>query len=88
MISSVIHVRKSVLFHNKDIWVKKENKDFDVAMGCYGGAEVCELVGLYILDSLCKEFGKGNLGLYRDDGLACFQQYSWNKIRKNKEENM
>ena len=30
-------------------WVKKEcNDDFDIPMGCYDGAEICKLVGIYI----------------------------------------
>ena len=40
--------------------------------GCYGsfdGAEVCELVGLFILNELSITFGKDRVGLYRDDGL-------------------
>ena len=42
----------------------------------YDGAEVCELVGLYLLNLLTNEFGKHNIGLYRDDGLSCFQNIS------------
>ena len=42
---------------------------FDVTMGCYDGAEVCELVGLFILNSLAEKYGKDYVGLYRDDGL-------------------
>ena len=42
-------------------------------MGCFVGAEICEIVGLYILHILGNKFGKDNLGLYRDDGLACFR---------------
>ena len=42
-------------------------------MGSYDGAEVCELVGLFILNDLCNEYGKDNIGLYRDDGLAIFK---------------
>ena len=43
---TIIHCRKSLLFNNTDIWIKKEgNKDFDVTMGSFDGAEVCELVG-------------------------------------------
>ena len=38
-------------------------------MGSYDGAEVCELVGLFILNDICNEYGKHNIGLYRDDGL-------------------
>ena len=37
-------------------------------MGGFHGAEICDLVGLYIL-SLLKEIIP-NVGLYRDDGLA------------------
>ena len=51
-----------------EIWTKKENSDFDNAMGGYDSAEVCDLVGLYLLskfDTLDVE-----AGLYRDDGLA------------------
>ena len=49
---------------------------FDVAMGSYDGAEVCELVGLYILHNLTTAFPNGNIGLYRDDGLAAFRNTS------------
>ena len=42
-------------------------------MGSYDGAELCELTGLYILNNLSCEFGKDNIGLYRDAGLSCFQ---------------
>ena len=50
-------------------WEKKSNL-FDVTMGSYDGAEVCELVGLYMLDQLKQRFPKDDLGLYRDDGLG------------------
>jgi hypothetical protein len=39
-------------------------------MGCFDGAEICELVGLYILNDLSRKFEKDFVGLYRDDGLA------------------
>ena len=44
------HCRKSLLFNNKES-CKKRNTDscFDVTMGSYDGAEVCELVGIYLL---------------------------------------
>ena len=38
-------------------------------MGSYDGAEICELIGLFILNQLSEKFGKDNVGLYRDDGL-------------------
>ena len=42
-----MHSRKSLLFSNNDIWVKKDNLNLDVTMGSFNGTEVCELVGLY-----------------------------------------
>ena len=42
-------------------------------MGSYDGAEVCELVGAYILNALATKYDKEQIGLYRDDGLAVFK---------------
>ena len=68
-----MHSRKSLLFNNTDIWIKKYGDlDFDVTMGSFDGAELCELVGLYILHSLGEKYGKHGIGYYRDDELACF----------------
>ena len=39
-------------------------------MGSFDGAEICKLIGIYVLDKLSTKFGKKNMGLYRDDGLA------------------
>ena len=51
--------------------VKKHgNEDFDIPMGCYDGAEICKLVGIYIQSKLCKLTNKKDFGLYRDDGLG------------------
>ena len=38
-------------------------------MGSYDGAEVCELVGLFLLNILTERFGKDSVRVYRDDGL-------------------
>ena len=58
------------LHHDGTAW-RKRNSDstFDVTMGSYENAEVCELIGLFILDKLKDRFGY-DIGLYRDDGLA------------------
>ena len=85
-INIIIHSRKSILFHENQIWSKSSNPDFDVTMGSFDGAEVCELVGLFILNGLTAIFGKSNVGLYRDDGLAITRNSSgpeMEKIRKN-----
>ena len=69
-LSIIQHVRKSLLFNDNKTWVKNDNDSlFDVTMGSYDGAEICELVGLFILNQLSEQFGKDNVGLYRDDGL-------------------
>ena len=48
------------------------NSYFDVPMGCYDGAEVCELVGSYMLNKLRHDVNKESIGLYRDNGLGVF----------------
>ena len=49
----IIQSRKTLLFFNNEPGVKKDgDEDFDVPMGSYDGAEVCELVGSYILNLL------------------------------------
>ena len=45
-------------------------------MSSYDGAEICELVGLFILNHLGKSFGKENIGLYRDDSSAIIKNRS------------
>ena len=39
-------------------------------MGGFMGAEICDLIGLYILDQLTNVFPRGQYGLYRDDALS------------------
>ena len=46
------------------------DKDFDVTMGSFDEAEICEVVGLYILHNLGEKYRKERISLYRDDGLA------------------
>ena len=55
-------------------------------MGSYDGAEICELVGLFILNHLGKKFGKKNIGLYRDDGLAVIKNRSARLADKTRKE--
>ena len=67
----IMHARKCLLFNRDEQWIKKDgNGLFDVTMGSWDGAEVCELVGLYLLNRLQDVLPSVNVGLYRDDGLA------------------
>ena len=55
----VKHARKSLLFNDGKPWTKKDSSSlFDVTMGSHDGAEICELVGLFILNNLGQKFGK------------------------------
>ena len=52
----ILHARKSLFSKNKP-WEKTINEPlFDIAMGSYDGAEICELVDLYILSFLGKVY--------------------------------
>ena len=71
-INTIMHSIKYLLFHNIDIWIKKNgNPDFEVTIGSFDGAELCKLVGLHS-PHFGWEVRKTSEGLYRDDGLACF----------------
>ena len=53
-------------------------------MGCYDGAEVCELVGIYILNKLSNIIDKDSIGLNRDDGLGVFERLSGLQIERKR----
>ena len=72
----ISHARKSLLFSDDVPWIKKQGGLFDVTMGAYDGAEVCELVGTYLLSLISVKYNKHDIGLYRDDGLAVFKNTS------------
>ena len=64
------HTRKPFLYNKEIPWQKKNTNLFDAAMGAYDGAEVCEIVGLFLLNNLANKFDKNSFGLYRDDVLV------------------
>ena len=71
--NTITHSRKSLVVNNTDICIKKNgDPDFDVTLGSFDGAELCKLVGLYILHILGEKCGKHRIGWCRDDGLTCF----------------
>ena len=75
------HTKKTTLYKDGEPWCKKTST-FDVTMGSFDGAEICELVGLFLLSQL--QYLNINVGLYRDDGLAVTNQTPRNadKIKK------
>ena len=56
---------------------------FDITMGSFDGAEICELVGLYIQSNLENILPKTNFGLYRDVELILLRNLSFIKNLKN-----
>ena len=74
---TILRCRKSLLFHKYETWKKKVNHEcFDVTMGSFDGAEICELVGIYIINKLSSTVKKEEMGLYRDDGLIILRNYT------------
>jgi hypothetical protein len=71
-IKIILQNRKSYICNENSVWVKKGNSKFDVTMGSLDGAEICDLVGLFLLSQL-QELNL-NIGLYRDDGLGVGSQ--------------
>ena len=68
----IFHARNSILINNSEPCSKKSSNLFDAPMGCFDGAEICELVGLYML-ALINNKIQVNFGLYRDGGLAAIK---------------
>ena len=75
-INIIMQARKSLLFHDSQPWSKKEGDEFDVPMGCFDGAEVCQMVGTFLLEQISKILPKHDVGLYRDDGLGVTRNMS------------
>ena len=57
---------------------------FDVVMGAYDDAEICELVGTFLLEKIIEICNKSNIGLYRHDGLSIFRNKSGTQLEKIK----
>ena len=89
--SIIDNAAKSVLVDKEEIWTKqsiseKDNELFDITMGSRHGAEISELVGLYILQGLKQTLPDKIIGIYRDDGLIALDKSTSNveieKIKK------
>ena len=81
-IKIIFNAAQSVLYHNEEAWIKRKegvSPTFDITMGGYHGAEVCELVGLYMLSEMGQFIPKEDVGLYRDDGLMVIKRQSGRK---------
>ena len=75
-----MHSRKSLLFNNNKIQVKQDNPDFDVTMGNFDRAEVCESVGLYLLNILKLNFVEKISD--STEKMVCFENNSGHELEK------
>ena len=81
----IMHYRKSLLFFGNETWKKKSTEScFDVTMGSFDGAEICELVGLYIQSNLENILPKTNFGLYRDHELILLRNLNGQQMDKKR----
>ena len=77
------HSYKLLLFSdNKSCKKKTTDSCFEATMGSFDGAEICELVGLYIRSKVEKILSKSNFGLYRDDVLVLLGNFNDKKLAK------
>ena len=81
----IYHSHKSLLFNQEQTGMKKGSHMFDVSMSAYYGAEVCELIGIFLLNLLGRQYDTKNIGLYRDDGLSIFKKCSGPQIERNEQ---
>ena len=84
------NARQSILCYNSQIW-QKNTGPFDITMGAFDGAQITDLVGLYILNELKEKIPEIEFGLYRDDGLGIHRRIppsQIDKIRKKTVQNL
>ena len=66
----ILESRKSFLVQNGHFWTKRQSPDFDVLMGGFDSAEICDIVGLFLLSELEEQNLNAEFGLFKDDGLS------------------
>ena len=77
------HSRKSLIFHLEQAWNKKESSSyFAITMDSYDGAELCELIKIFMQLVLQDIINKEVLGLYRDNGLSVHNKVNSQKMDK------
>ena len=81
IIEVIRRTKKSFLSVEGNIWMKKvESALFDVTIGSHDGAEVRELVGIYLLGKLSRIIYEKNIGLYRGDRLYVIENANGSQL--------
>ena len=55
-------------------------------MDSYDRAEICELIGTYLVNQINNFISKESIGLTRDDELLIFKNMSFLEVEKKKED--
>lgn len=68
----ISHARRNLLFSEDSELVKSNDREsvFNVSMGSYDGVEICNPVGLFLLDDLRATIPNLYFGIYKDDTLG------------------
>ena len=80
----IIQSCQSFLYFGGQPWRKKGDDIFDVGMGAYHGAQLCELVGLFLMSRLAHIKDLSSI-IYRDDVLAVTRATSRQQERMRQE---
>ena len=71
-------------YNKKHVFKKDNNNQLHKPESSFLGAEICDLISLYVLDSLKHIYSIDKIGLYKDDDLALIEgkdnQYLKNRI--------
>ena len=81
---TIFHAMKSLLYKEEKLWIKKQSNNFDLTMRSCDGAEVCELIVIFMLSLIDNKCNPNIIGLYRDNGLAVFKNTSCPQSEKIK----
>ena len=63
----ILACRKTVLKNDDSAWIKTGLNKFNVSMGGYDSAQIADLVGFYILNTLSRIMDLIQIGLYCND---------------------
>lgn len=70
-------------YNKKHVFKKDNNNQLDMPESSIFGAEICDLISLYVLDSQKHIYITNKIGLYKDDNLTLIEgkdsQYLKNK---------
>ena len=60
----ILACRKSVLTKNDTTWLKTGTDNFDITFGSFDSAQIADLVGIYILNTLSRIIDLKNISLF------------------------